>query len=105
MLNDIFRFSGRISRGQFIMSLFWLLGVAVIFALIQSYYLHNLWLGLVVFGLIIIVYYAQLVKRLHDIGKPGWLAIIGHTVIICIFKEGDEGENEYGPDPRLHNVI
>lgn len=105
MLNDIFRFSGRISRGQFIISLIWLLIVTIAFAYIQSYYIRNLWLGLIGFSLIFIVYYAQLVKRLHDIGEPGWMAILGHTVVMCIFKEGQEGENKYGPDPRLNNVI
>ena len=31
------------------------------------------------------------VKRLHDLGRPGWPSLL--------FKRGTWGSNEYGPDP------
>ena len=45
-------------------------------------------------------------RRLHDIGKSGWLLLLGLIpivgwVILIIWwaKEGDPNENEYGPVP------
>ena len=46
------------------------------------------------------------VKRLHDLGRPGW-HILGTMVPIyniwlgceLLFRKGDVGPNEYGPDP------
>jgi uncharacterized membrane protein YhaH (DUF805 family) len=47
------------------------------------------------------------VRRLHDIGKSGvmmflaFLPIIGAIWLLILFvTEGEEGENEYGPDPK-----
>lgn len=46
-------------------------------------------------------------RRLHDIGKSGWLLLLGLIpivgwVILIIWwaKEGDPNENEYGPVPQ-----
>ena len=47
------------------------------------------------------------IKRWHDRGKSGWWVLIGLIPIIgfwwvlieCGFLSGDEGPNEYGPDP------
>ena len=46
-------------------------------------------------------------RRLHDIGKKGtwWfiglIPIVGWIILIVWFcKEGDPGDNEYGPDPK-----
>jgi uncharacterized membrane protein YhaH (DUF805 family) len=47
-------------------------------------------------------------RRLHDINRSGWwmliilIPIIGGLVLLwwCL-KEGDEGENEFGPPPEV----
>lgn len=46
------------------------------------------------------------VKRLHDLGRPGWhvllMAIPIYNIYLgltLIFARGEEGDNEYGPDP------
>lgn len=46
-------------------------------------------------------------RRLHDIGKSGanwcwaFVPLVGAIVLLVWFcREGDEGENRYGPDPR-----
>ncbi len=46
-------------------------------------------------------------RRLHDIGKSGWwqlialIPIIGVIVLIVWYvREGDHGDNAYGPDPK-----
>jgi uncharacterized membrane protein YhaH (DUF805 family) len=50
---------------------------------------------------------AVAVRRLHDTGKSGWfyfvnliplVGFIWFLVLMC--KEGDRGENTYGPDPK-----
>lgn len=47
------------------------------------------------------------VRRLHDINKSGWwfliplIPIVGSIWLIVLFcKEGDKGDNKYGPDPK-----
>jgi uncharacterized membrane protein YhaH (DUF805 family) len=49
---------------------------------------------------------AVMVRRLHDVGKSGWFLLIAFTCIGIIWllvlfcTEGDQGENQYGPDPK-----
>lgn len=47
------------------------------------------------------------VRRLHDIGKSGWWLLISFIpligaiwLIILLVKEGNQGSNAYGPDPK-----
>lgn len=50
------------------------------------------------------------VRRLHDVGKSGWFYFIafvpvigGIWLFILMVTEGDQGDNEYGPDPKNDN--
>lgn len=50
---------------------------------------------------------ALLVRRLHDIGKSGWWALIGlvpliGVIVIIIFAcmDSQPGTNAYGPNPK-----
>ncbi|MGB1038095.1 MAG: DUF805 domain-containing protein [Bacteroidia bacterium] len=50
---------------------------------------------------------AVFVRRLHDVGKSGWyillmlLPIIGWIwLLVLLFTDGDQGTNEYGPNPK-----
>ena len=43
---------------------------------------------------------AVLVRRMHDVGKSGWFALIPIYNIILAVSEGDSGDNAYGPDPK-----
>ena len=40
------------------------------------------------------------VRRMHDTGKSGWFLLIPFYNLILLFSAGDEGVNEYGPDPK-----
>ncbi|MGY8886456.1 MAG: DUF805 domain-containing protein [Flavobacteriales bacterium] len=49
---------------------------------------------------------AVLVRRLHDIGKSGWMLLVAFIpfigpfwVLILLVTEGNAGENQYGQDP------
>jgi uncharacterized membrane protein YhaH (DUF805 family) len=39
------------------------------------------------------------VRRMHDVGKSGWFLLIPIYNLILAVKEGEKGENKYGPDP------
>ncbi|WP_010135584.1 DUF805 domain-containing protein [Ochrovirga pacifica] len=50
---------------------------------------------------------AVTVRRLHDIGKPGFMIFIcliplvgAIWLLVLVCKEGEYGSNEYGPDPK-----
>jgi uncharacterized membrane protein YhaH (DUF805 family) len=56
---------------------------------------------------VIIPSLAVAVRRLHDVGKSGWfyfialIPLIGAIwLLVLFFTEGDQGENQYGPDPK-----
>ncbi len=47
------------------------------------------------------------VRRLHDIGKSGWMMLISFIPLIGVIwllvlfvTDGNPGENEYGPNPK-----
>ncbi|MEM7414425.1 MAG: DUF805 domain-containing protein [Gemmatimonadota bacterium] len=48
------------------------------------------------------------VKRLHDLGRPGWHFLLFmiplynlYLGLVLLFKKGTEGPNEFGPDPLI----
>lgn len=50
---------------------------------------------------------AVAVRRLHDIGKSGWMLLVGLIpvigwiwLIVLYIKEGDHGVNQYGVNPK-----
>ena len=40
-------------------------------------------------------------RRMHDINKSGWFMLIPIYDIILACQVGDEGDNQYGPDPKV----
>ena len=65
------------------------------------------WLAYAVFALgVVVPGVAVTVRRLHDTGKSGWLALLGLVPVLGLVLlyfmviEGDAGPNEYGPDPK-----
>lgn len=65
------------------------------------------------YALVIIVpSLAVTVRRLHDVGKSGWMFFIVFIPIVGFFwmlylltLEGDAHDNEFGPDPKQEDVI
>ncbi len=52
------------------------------------------------------------VRRLHDIGKSGWMILINLIPLIgqiwffiLLVRDGDIGPNEYGPNPKEELVL
>ncbi|PRD48791.1 DUF805 domain-containing protein [Sphingobacterium haloxyli] len=107
-------FDGRARRKEFwLFVLFsWLIYVALsivagILAYISSVLggLVYIVVGLVSLGLLI-PSLAVGVRRLHDTGCPTWYIIFAFIPLINLYflylmiKEGDNGPNEFGPDPK-----
>lgn len=40
------------------------------------------------------------VRRMHDVGKSGWYILVPLYNLILFFKNGDDGKNNYGSDPK-----
>ena len=107
-------FEGRARRKEYWM--FYLFTIAIYFAIvILAAILSSIadvlglvgWLAYAVFALgVIVPGVAVTVRRLHDTGKSGWLALLGLVpllgLVLLYFMviEGDAGPNEYGPDPK-----
>lgn len=105
----LFSFDGRINRGK------WWVGGFTIWLLMVSFGLLTIAFESSVLTTIMLVlilgllwpYLAVQIKRWHDRGKSGWwvlialIPIIGNlwVIIECGFLIGDEGPNQYGPDP------
>tara|TARA_R100001143_G_scaffold52481_2_gene47698 strand:+ start:73177 stop:73527 length:351 start_codon:yes stop_codon:yes gene_type:complete len=95
-------FEGRASRMEF-----W---TFVLINLVISAILANIfpYLGSLFSLAIIVPSIAVSVRRLHDVGKTGWMLLVGLIplvgLIILIYfyvQEGDSGPNEYGIGPTM----
>jgi len=64
-------------------------------------------LGLLYFLVVIVPSVCLGIRRLHDIGKSGWWALlafiplVGAIILIVFFcLDSQPGENQYGPNPK-----
>ncbi|MDD6582870.1 MAG: DUF805 domain-containing protein [Bacteroidales bacterium] len=65
-----------------------------------------------IYGLVVLLpSFAVGVRRLHDIGKSGWLLLVslipivgGIILLVFMCTNGQIGENQYGPDPKGEEV-
>ncbi len=102
VLQNYATFSGRARRSEF-----WY------FALVNCIIIYGLGfiLGLIKLGFIVNLYsFAVLVpslavgvRRMQDVGKPGWYIIIPFYNLILAATEGEKGSNQYGSDPKEVN--
>ncbi|WP_026473209.1 DUF805 domain-containing protein [Alkaliflexus imshenetskii] len=73
-------------------------------------------IGILPYGVIYILYslvllipaLAVTVRRLHDIGKSGWMILVGLIpfigaiwLLVLMATDSNLGENQYGPNPKL----
>lgn len=106
------QFEGRSGRKEF-----WMFQLLIILAAMVLFTIASLgtWAAILAamiggVGLVgtIIPCIAVQVRRFHDQGKSGWFVLFNlipylGSLVVLIFMAlpGTEGENEYGPDPRL----
>jgi len=106
-------FRGRARRKEYWMFvLFYLIFaiVAVILDNVLGTAIENIGYGLfyILYVLAVLIpYLAVTVRRLHDVGKSGWMILIALIpligsiwllVLMCI--DSNPGENQYGPNPK-----
>lgn len=105
-------FSGRARRSEY--WYFYLASaiISIVLSIIDNvigYKIGSVNLGIVGIFYSLLVFIPTLavgVRRLHDVGKSGWfllivLTCIGAFWILYLFcTDGDQGTNEYGPDPK-----
>lgn len=121
IIRFLFSKNGRISRFDywaFFISLF-ILSAIIANSISEARYgydeiAYNLWM------VTAIIYYPValwsmvmiIIKRWHDRERPGWYAILSFIPIVAIwpffelgFNRGTVGENKYGPDPTIKNLL
>ncbi|MCH2479651.1 MAG: DUF805 domain-containing protein [Flavobacteriales bacterium] len=106
-------FNGRARRKEYWMFTLWNFIFALLAVLLD--YSFGIVYPLVGYGPLYIAYalfvlvpgIAVAVRRLHDIGKSGWMYLVafipiaGFILLLILFiKEGDQGNNAYGEDPK-----
>lgn len=128
-LKNYANFKGRARRKEFWMFFLFAIVFSILFSIIDSLlgtsYTFNypvmdksfpINIGYIssVFSLAILVPSISVgVRRIHDVGKSGWLYVVfyGLTIFCCVgifpwiyfmVKAGDAGENQYGSDPKAY---
>lgn len=113
VLNKYAVFEGRARRKEY-----WMFTLFYIIFAIAAAIIDNI-IGTAItgtgYGLFYIVYIlamflpslAVAVRRLHDVGKSGWMILIAMIpivgsiwLLVLMVTPGDAGENKYGPDPK-----
>ena len=100
--SNYFNFSGRGSRSEF-----WWFYLFVIICWIIGFALGPIIEAIIILGLLI-PYIAVQARRLHDIGKSGWLQLISlipliGAIILIVWSatEGTKKKNKYGAPIKL----
>jgi uncharacterized membrane protein YhaH (DUF805 family) len=102
-------FKGRARRKEYWM--FYLINFIIgIFILVIAIVQGSNFLIVLYFILFFVTYLPSIavtVRRLHDTGNAGWMffvifiPLIGAIwLLILLVKDGEQGENGYGPDPK-----
>jgi uncharacterized membrane protein YhaH (DUF805 family) len=113
-LRNYVTFSGRASRSEY--WYFFLFNVIITFSLsLMTQVLLTLELspkttmnGIIMINILLFLYQLAVliptiavgVRRMHDIGKSGWFALIPIYNLILACTKGTKGENKYGADPK-----
>ena len=98
MFANLISFEGRIRRAEFAITL--ILCYFVRSSLLAIFGELNL-LSTISSVFLVLIFFSQSVKRLHDMDQTGWLAILPvYNPILLLFVDGTRGQNQYGEDPK-----
>lgn len=100
-------FNGRARRQEYWMFVLFNAIITVVLGVVDQLVGTGGFLG-GIYGLAVLVPgIAVAVRRMHDIGKSGWLLLVALIpvvgwiiVLIWLIKEGDKGDNMFGADPK-----
>lgn len=97
MFSNSFSFNGRIRRLEY--------GLTLIIMYIAPLVIAGMAQAAEFLGLLLLPVYwvvlAQGTKSCHDLGNSGWYQLIPFYFFWMIFAKGDDGINEYGPNPKM----
>lgn len=97
MFSKPFSFNGRIRRLEF--------GLTIIIGEIGFLFIIAMTKAADISGLLLLplywIFLAQGAKRCHDLGNSGWYQLIPFYGLWMLFAKGDDGINEYGPNPKM----
>jgi uncharacterized membrane protein YhaH (DUF805 family) len=104
VLQNYASFSGRARRSEywyfFLFNVLIGIGLGIFGVMLGTEMLSNIYsLAVLIPGI------AVAVRRMHDVGKSGWYALIPIYNLVLACTEGDSGDNEYGADPKEEPVI
>lgn len=101
MLSKMMDYKGREDRETF----WWaVLGNAILITVINFIFGLFGGFGSVIAGLFDVALAIPMImmgiRRMHDVGKPGWWIVVPILNIVFAIQPGVPGDNEYGPDPK-----
>ena len=100
MFKKPFSFDGRIRRTEYGLSyLLYIIFIVIISFIPQKGSMLSIFLVLFIIPLIWLLL-AQGAKRCHDRGNTGWYQLIPFYGFWMLFANSDNGENQYGPNPK-----
>jgi uncharacterized membrane protein YhaH (DUF805 family) len=105
-------FGGRARRKEYWMFLLFTLFIAFVLAFIEGLASGpSVVVGMIYCLAVLIPSIAVSVRRLHDTGRSGkWLLISfvpligGIVLLVFMVQDSHQGENQYGPNPKLATV-
>lgn len=103
MFKNVFGIRGRIRRKEYCLTvLFIAIPLGILNAIIENGGGEG---GLMAFSTILYFFLAYIglmqgIKRCHDLGHSGWWIFIPFYALWLLFQKGQEGDNEYGADPK-----
>ena len=113
-------FNGRARRSEY-----WYFTLMNIIIMIPLYIVAIVFFvnGMVALGVVFIALYmiyvlgtfvpslASIVRRLHDIGKSGWMFCVSFIplagpiwLLVLLATDSQAGDNEYGPNPKTSDI-
>lgn len=101
-------FSGRARRAEYWYFFLFNMIISIVLGIISTIIGDRYGiLGLVYCLAVLIPGIAVSIRRLHDIGKSGWMLLIGFIpligaiwLLVLMVTDSNPGENKYGPNPK-----
>ena len=102
MFANLISFEGRIRRAKFTITLIVCYFVrSFLFIIFDELIVLGNLLSTITDVFLVLIFFSQSVKRLHDMDQTGWLAILPvYNPILLLFVDGTRGKNQYGEDPK-----
>lgn len=104
-------FTGRARRKEYWMFCLFNLIIAVVLAIIEGVIGSPGIVGMIYSLAVLVPSIAVGIRRLHDTGRTGWWLLIAlipliGAIVLIIFtvQDSNEGDNAYGPNPKLNDA-